>query len=596
MHDVWTEAGGSITRVEFEYTSLAASDTCAGALPAASSQTGTTVGATNDGSSTCDATGNDVWYTYTAGATGGQLRLDTCGSAIDTVLSVYTGACGALTEIACNDDATGVPCAAPASALSVVLASSQTVRIRLSDKGVGGAFTLNTSYAAFQANDNCASATQLISNSATGNTVTATRDGTSPCDPTGNDVWFSYTMGAVAGGIDFDTCGSAVDTVLSVYSSCGGALLGCDDNSGGCSPGAALVTVPLNAGQTVLVRVSDKGVGGAYVLNWRFTPPASVCATPSGAGGPFPTSGTGDGTYPTTLPTFPLSSPLAVTVPPGSTQIVKLKLNGMYHTWAGDVQFVLQDPAGASHNLWCRFGGSNDFGLPGSSTGFDYEIYELFGSNPTTAPNPIPAGPYTQSFGTWPSGTNNIFNTPLSQIPVSNGTYTLHIYDWAGGDIGVLGSWEICFNGSSGPVSFCTSGTSTNGCVPAISANAQPSASLAGNCTISVANVEGQKSGLIFYGIDNTGFAPLAWGTGSTSFLCVKPPTQRMIFQSSGGSIGACDGSLTQDVHAFLGGNPAALGQPFAAGGKMFAQAWYRDPQAVKTTNLSNALELTFLP
>jgi hypothetical protein len=153
-------------------------------------------------------------------------------------------------------------------------------------------------------------------------------------------------------------------------------------------------------------------------------------------------------------------------------------------------------------------------------------------------------------------------------------------------------------NGGGPPaiVTYCTAGTSTSGCVPAISGSAQPSVSQANACVLSVANVEGQKSGLLFYGIDNTGFTPLPWASGNSSFLCVKPPTQRMIFQSSGGTIGQCDGALSQDLNAFLSAFPAALGQPFAAGGKLFAQAWYRDPQAVKTTNLSDALELTFVP
>ena len=61
---------------------------------------------------------------------------------------------------------------------------------------------------------------------------------------------------------------------------------------------------------------------------------------------------------------------------------------------------------------------------------------------------------------------------------------------------------------ATGPVAYCTAGTSTNGCTPAISANAQPSVTLATSCVISVAGVEGQKSALIFYGVNNSGFTP----------------------------------------------------------------------------------------
>jgi hypothetical protein len=146
------------------------------------------------------------------------------------------------------------------------------------------------------------------------------------------------------------------------------------------------------------------------------------------------------------------------------------------------------------------------------------------------------------------------------------------------------------------PTNYCTSGTSTNGCAAVISATAQPSVTQATSCVINVADVEGQKSGLVFYGVNNTGFVPFAWGAGSSSFLCVKAPTQRMLSQSSGGTASTCTGSLTQDWDAFQAAFPTSLGSPFSVGGKVYAQAWYRDPPAPKTTNLSDALELTYVP
>jgi hypothetical protein len=150
--------------------------------------------------------------------------------------------------------------------------------------------------------------------------------------------------------------------------------------------------------------------------------------------------------------------------------------------------------------------------------------------------------------------------------------------------------------GGGGPSVYCTAGTSTNGCVPAITADNQPSLSQANPCNVTVANVEGQKSGLIFYGVDNSGFVPTVWGLGGTSYLCVKAPTQRTNTQSSGGTLLQCDGSLALDWNAFQSANPASLGNPWAAGHRVFAQAWYRDPPAPKTTNLSDAVELTYAP
>jgi hypothetical protein len=650
-------------------------------------------------------------------------------------------------------------------------------------------------------------------------------------------------------------------------------------------------------------------------------------------GGIFPTTGTGGGgTFPTTLPTVPTSFTLNVaSLPPGATVVTEVKFFGLTHTWLSDVQWVLTDPSGASHNLWVR----GPTGITSCDFNGDYSIVPqcvgLGLTPPATCSGAaiLPPGAYDQFFGVgttaWPSGTNSINNTPLDSIAAATGTWTLTAYDWASGDSGNLGSFDVCFgtpiaptapsaapvlvsplNGASffsgpsvnltwnavgcatsyevdvdgvvtsavgspfaysstpglhtwsvravnasgagpwataftftdlgppppafspallvgndqsgtatiyaidpsngaalpiyassttdakpwgmaydastntvywnngatlfsspyanplvptnlggmtfnaatvnfvalsfangklygtrniateavyeidpvtlvatqvyvhpstydfgglehdsvngklygltdapstsrglyeidivgltetflapypagetdidalavhnglayyvsdgpnttqanfyvfdvatglqvgtipspftgsgtfsaatfvgastgSPVVYCTAGTSTNGCVPAISGTAQPSVTFANACQIDVANIEGQKLGLIFYGVDNTGFAPNPWGTG-TSFLCVKSPTQRTGTQNSGGNAGLCDGAFTLDWNAYQGANPGALGNPFSAGDKVYVQAWYRDPPAPKTTNLSDALEMTMLP
>lgn len=47
--------------------------------------------------------GAGVWFKFTP-PQAGQVTVSLCGSSFDTVLAVYTGTCGGLTEIACNDD------------------------------------------------------------------------------------------------------------------------------------------------------------------------------------------------------------------------------------------------------------------------------------------------------------------------------------------------------------------------------------------------------------------------------------------------------------------------------------------------------------
>lgn len=172
---------------------------------------------------------------------------------------------------------------------------------------------------------------------------------------------------------------------------------------------------------------------------------------------------------------------------------------------------------------------------------------------------------------------------------------------WWGGTTNTPRVWNgtirYCVGGPPPPpTTYCTAGTSTNGCVPSINASAQPSATFATPCVITTSNVEGQKAGLTFYGINNSGFSPLPWSPTSSSFFCVKGPTQRTFAQNSGGTANQCDGALTLDWNAFHGAFPGALGTPFSPGDNIYVQAWYRDPPAPRTTNLSNGVELTATP
>jgi len=64
----------------------------------------------------------------------------------------------------------------------------------------------------------------------------------------------------------------------------------------------------------------------------------------------------------------------------------------------------------------------------------------------------------------------------------------------------------------------------------------------------------------------------------------------------SGGSNGACDGSLTFDWNSYFATHPNALGAPFNAGSTLFFQGWYRDPPSSKTTALTDALQVVVGP
>ncbi|MCC7012311.1 MAG: PD40 domain-containing protein [Planctomycetes bacterium] len=148
--------------------------------------------------------------------------------------------------------------------------------------------------------------------------------------------------------------------------------------------------------------------------------------------------------------------------------------------------------------------------------------------------------------------------------------------------------------GAEQPVAYCTAGTTSAGCVPAIGASGTPSAAASSGFTLTVSALEGQRAGLLFYGTSGSSAWP--WAASSTSFMCVKQPTQRLPLQNSGGTSAACNGAFASDCLAFMAANPSALGQPLTPGATFYAQAWFRDPPAAKSTNLSNALMFTLVP
>ncbi len=107
--------GSGVLEVEFEPTG----DDCGTCIQLPTnnislSVNGTTAGNTAYSSfdiTSCGGSGDkiDEWYCYTVPCAG-DVRIDTFGSELDTVLSVFTGTCGLpefaddITQIACNDD------------------------------------------------------------------------------------------------------------------------------------------------------------------------------------------------------------------------------------------------------------------------------------------------------------------------------------------------------------------------------------------------------------------------------------------------------------------------------------------------------------
>jgi len=131
---------------------------------------------------------------------------------------------------------------------------------------------LSCSTAAFAQSDSCAGATLVTNGTYAYDLAGATNEGNSAsaCGATGTaeDVWFAYTS-ANAGNLVLSTCGlTSGDSVLAAYSDCA-TQIACQDDFCGLQ---TQLTVPVSAGQTVLIRIADF-FGGTHAGSISITGP-----------------------------------------------------------------------------------------------------------------------------------------------------------------------------------------------------------------------------------------------------------------------------------------------------------------------------------
>lgn len=324
-----------------------ANDTCFGATPLVLGQVsqGSTINAlTNDGStppSGCSQGGSNkgVWFAFTPASTG-NYRVSACGSAFDTVLSVFSvGTCadpGTWTLLACDDDAcdgiSPIGSTLASEIASVALQAGTEYRIRLAGWGpesaglyavrvsaavspgaccTGGCCAVTTMAACggvwtdgavctpvnpcpAPANDSCDDATELEEGVVlTGDNCSATSAGDGPsssCASGSLGVWFRFVPAASA-AYTISSCGSAIDSVLTVYSGSCDSLgsLACNDQAtcgGAGSPLAASLSGQiLQAGLPYLVRLQSfgaSGFGGAYSIVVMPDSATGACCTSVG--------------------------------------------------------------------------------------------------------------------------------------------------------------------------------------------------------------------------------------------------------------------------------------------------------------------------
>jgi hypothetical protein len=269
-----------------------------GPLPAGDRQT--VIGATKDPSDppfACPAGAvpheGTVWYAFTAPGTG-RVTVDSGESTFDSVLGVYTGACGALTPVACNDDnelgsqaridfpvVGGTRYLIQAAAFAGKSGGDLVVAVAFEPCGDGVldageecepslAETCTTGACSPHcecldvAADECADAAvatdlpihvRLAAHTSSGAAADPrlTCVGVTPEPPV--STWFRF-VAPTDGIVDVETTGSDYDTVLGVFTGACGALTqaSCDDD--GSSGFQSFIRQPVAAGVTYTVLVT----------------------------------------------------------------------------------------------------------------------------------------------------------------------------------------------------------------------------------------------------------------------------------------------------------------------------------------------------
>ena len=202
--------------------------------------------------------GMDVWYSVTVPASGNvDIEMSTAGGPTDWAMSVYSGACGALSEVECDDD--DGPGLFPLISLTG-RTPGEVLYIRVFEyfNNATGPFNICAWEPAPPppppANDLCAGAETLTVQPMTcttqtmGTNVSATASGETP-NPScsqfggGQDNWYKFTVLASGkANVEMSSAGGPTDWALSVYSGTCGALseVECDDDDGpGCSPASS---------------------------------------------------------------------------------------------------------------------------------------------------------------------------------------------------------------------------------------------------------------------------------------------------------------------------------------------------------------------
>ncbi|MFQ6100203.1 MAG: hypothetical protein ACE5OS_03060 [Anaerolineae bacterium] len=226
---------------------------------------------------------HSVWYVYTA-TVNGTLHVDTIGSDYDTVLGVWTGTWGSLTNVGCNDDISWP--SNPQSSLdtSVVSGTIYYIEVVGYRSTSSGNMVISADLIVPPANDDfddafVISATPYTYTQDTSLATTAADDpvyqscGTGSGGRHSHSVWYRFTP-PVNGDLHLDTAGSDYDTVLAVWTGSRGSLSieACDDDSGPGTQSSLDLTVIADTAYHIEVVSYRNTTGGSLEIHAVYTP------------------------------------------------------------------------------------------------------------------------------------------------------------------------------------------------------------------------------------------------------------------------------------------------------------------------------------
>ncbi|WP_033369477.1 CARDB domain-containing protein, partial [Hymenobacter norwichensis] len=353
----------------------------------------------------------------------------------DTVVEVYSGTCGSLTSIGCNDDIVdGVETFSSLVVRGQTAGNTVYVRVFGFDASVGtGQFNICVTLP--PANDNCAGAISLT----TGTTCTVTTgtnagatNGTTPvvsCGntsiPASNDVWYSTVVPA-GGSLTVTTsaaAGSALDdTVLELYTGTCGSLtsIACNDDANAATLFSSATVTGLTVGSTVYIRVFgyDGDVPtGQFGICANVPPVAPANDNPAGA---------------ITLPVASTCTPVSGTNAGATTTPVNGYVNGTNPNAACGIAVNPKD-------VWYKFttaaSGAGSTSVAIQVTGGAAGYLRLFSATSAT-------GPFTE-IACSSGGTNNTVSDPLVAASLTpNTTYYVFVAGYGSND--TQGAFTIC--------------------------------------------------------------------------------------------------------------------------------------------------------